>query len=126
MSQDLVTFLHARLDEEADLARRCDGDVRGEWTAHGHTVDFCQGELAGFRPAVALHVALHDPARVLREVEAKRRVLARHEFSPATGDPELPWDNRDDCQYDGEPWPCDDLLDLALPYADHPDYPRHP
>lgn len=24
MSQDLVTFLHARLDEEADLARRCD------------------------------------------------------------------------------------------------------
>ncbi|MGW5003094.1 DUF6221 family protein [Streptomyces hydrogenans] len=126
MDQDLVTFLHARLDEEADLARRCGGDGCGEWTVQGHTVDFCRGELAGFHPAIALHVALHDPARVLREVEAKRRVLARHAFSPAIGDPELPWDNRDDCQYDGEPWPCDDLLDLALPYADHPGYPRHP
>ncbi|MFJ4863257.1 DUF6221 family protein [Streptomyces sp. NPDC088748] len=126
MSQDLVTFLHARLDEEADLARRSDGDGCGEWTAHGHTVDFCQGELSGLHPTIALHVALHDPARVLREIEAKRRVLARHVLNPAIGDPELPWDNRDDCQYDGEIWPCDDLLDLAAPYADHPAYPRRP
>ncbi|CAM5668445.1 hypothetical protein SATRM34S_07079 [Streptomyces atroolivaceus] len=37
MSQALVTFLHARLDEEANLARRCDGDGCGEWTADGHT-----------------------------------------------------------------------------------------
>lgn len=44
MSQDLVSFLHARLDEEADLARRCDGDGFGEWTVHGYTVDFCQEE----------------------------------------------------------------------------------
>ncbi|MFK0222348.1 DUF6221 family protein [Streptomyces vinaceus] len=126
MSEDLVTFLHARLDEEADLARLCGGNGRAEWTAHGHTVDLCQGEVSGLRPAIALHVALHDPARILREVEAKRRVLARHVLSPATGDPELPWDNRDDCQYDGETWPCDDLLDLASPYGDHPDYPRRP
>ncbi|MFI5967725.1 DUF6221 family protein [Streptomyces asoensis] len=111
---------------ESDLARRSDGDGCGEWTANGHTVDFCQGELSGFHPTIALHVALRDPARVLREVEAKRRMLARHVLSPATGDPELPWDNRDDCQYDGETWPCDDLLDLASPYADHPDYPRLP
>ncbi|MEU9091804.1 DUF6221 family protein [Streptomyces sp. NPDC048428] len=126
MSSDLVTFLHTRLDEEADLARRCDGDGCGKWTAHGHTVDLCQTELSGFQPAIALHVALHDPARVLREVEAKRRVLTRHVLSPATGDLELPWDNRDDCQYDGETWPCDDLLDLASPYGDHPDYPVTP
>lgn len=112
MNQDLVTFVSARLDEEAELARRCDG------------VGFSPGELAGLHPAVALHVALHAPARVFREVEAKRRVLNRHALSPAIGDPELPWENRDDCQYDGELWPCDDLLDLASPYADHPDYPR--
>ncbi|GAA1375610.1 DUF6221 family protein [Streptomyces beijiangensis] len=79
-------------------------------------------ELSGFHPTIALHVALHDPPRVLREIEAKRRVLARHVLSPATGDPELPWDNRDDCQFDGETWPCADLPDLAAPYADHPDY----
>ncbi|MFI6950976.1 DUF6221 family protein [Streptomyces sp. NPDC050422] len=125
-----MTFLHARLDEEADLARRCGGDDCRVWTAHGHTVDFCQVELAGLHPTialhVALHVALHDPARILREVEAKRHVLARHALSPATGDLELPWDNRDDCQYDGETWPCDDLLDLASPYGEHPDYPVTP
>ncbi|MFE5114015.1 DUF6221 family protein, partial [Streptomyces sp. NPDC056663] len=55
-------------------------------------------DLSGFHPTIAQHVALHDPARVLRDVEAKRRVLARHVLSPAIDDPELPWDNRDDCQ----------------------------
>ncbi|MGW1734733.1 DUF6221 family protein [Streptomyces sp. NPDC001999] len=60
--------------------------------------------------------------RFLRDVEAKRRVLARHMLSPAMDDPELPWDNRNDCQYDGEDWPCPDLLDPALPYTDHPDH----
>jgi hypothetical protein len=99
MSRDLVAFLHARLDEEADLARRCDGDGCGEWAAHGHTVDFCQGQLSGFHPTIARH----DPARVLREVEAKRRVLSRHVLSPATGDPELPWDNRGDTSFAREP-----------------------
>jgi hypothetical protein len=120
---DLVRFIEARLDEEADLARRCDGDGCGEWSARGDTVDFCQVDLAGFHPTIALHVALHDPARVLREIEAKRRVLARHTLSLAVGDPELPWDEHDDCQFDGDPWPCGDLLDLASPYADHPDFP---
>jgi hypothetical protein len=123
MSSEIVGFLRARLGEEAELAGRCDGsDDCGQWTAHGHTVDFCQMDISGFHPTIAEHVALHDPARVLREVAAKRRVLARHVLSPAIGDPELPWDNRNDCQYDGDEWPCPDLLDLALPYADHPNF----
>ncbi|MEU5281048.1 DUF6221 family protein [Streptomyces asoensis] len=83
-------------------------------------------QLSGFHPTIALHVALHDPARVLREVAVKRRVLARHALGPATGDPELPWDNRNDGQYDGDTWACDDLFDLASPYGDHPGYPRLP
>ncbi|WP_405662004.1 DUF6221 family protein [Streptomyces sp. NBC_01166] len=102
MTEELVRFLKARLDEEADLARRCDGDGCGEWFAHGQTVDFCQVDLPGFHPTIALHVALHDPARVLREIEAKRRILARHAR---------------------DPWPCHNLRDLASPYTDHPDYP---
>ncbi|MFF3054936.1 DUF6221 family protein [Streptomyces sp. NPDC057909] len=51
-------------------------------------------------------MALHDPAGILRDVEAKRRVLARHVLNRAIDDPELPRNNRDDCQYDGEDWPC--------------------
>ncbi|WP_239475237.1 DUF6221 family protein [Streptomyces sp. CS131] len=89
----VARFIEARLDEEADSARRCDGDGRGEWSAHGHTVDFCQVDLAGFHPTIA-HVALYDPVRVLREIQAKRRILARHAR---------------------DPWPCHDLRDLASP-----------
>ena len=122
MSNDIATFLRARMDEEAELANRCDSDGRRRWIAHGHTVDFGQVGLSGFDPAIAEHVALHAPDRVLRQITARRRILARHTLSPAVGDPELPWDNRNDCQYDGEDWPCADLLDLALPYAEHPDY----
>ncbi|MFJ5047343.1 DUF6221 family protein [Streptomyces sp. NPDC088719] len=104
MAEELVRFIEARLDKEADLDRRCDADADGcgEWSAHGHTVDFCQVDLAGFHPTIALHVALHDPARVLREIEAKRRILARHAR---------------------DPWPCHGLRDLASPYAGHPDFP---
>ncbi|MEV0036214.1 DUF6221 family protein [Streptomyces sp. NPDC050804] len=122
MSGDVVAFLRARLDEEAELAGRCDGDDRRQWNAREDTVDFCQMDLSGFHPTIAQHVALHDPARVLRDVEAKRRVLARHVLSPPIGDPEIPWANRSDCQYDGEDWPCPDLLDLVLPYAGHAEY----
>ncbi|MCT9011692.1 DUF6221 family protein [Streptomyces rhizosphaerihabitans] len=88
--------------------------LRGGWTARGDTVGFRQVDLTGFHPSIAQHVALHDPVRVLREVEAKRRVLNRHRLSPAEGDPERPWDDRDDCQFDGDLWPCDDLLRSAL------------
>ncbi|MET8628863.1 DUF6221 family protein [Kitasatospora sp. NPDC004669] len=123
MHKEIADFLQARLHEDADLARRCDGgDDCGTWIADGSTVDFCHSELAGFHPTVAAHIARHDPARVLREVAAKRRVLRRHTLSPASGDPDLPWDNRYDCQYDGDDWPCTDVLDLLLPYADHPDF----
>ncbi|MEW2051673.1 DUF6221 family protein [Streptomyces sp. NPDC005476] len=65
-----------RLDEDAELPRH--SDECGQWAARGDTVDFRQVDLTGFHPAIAQHVALHDPARVLREVEAKRRVLDRH------------------------------------------------
>ncbi|MFJ9526078.1 DUF6221 family protein [Streptomyces cyaneofuscatus] len=86
-------------------------------------------------PSGTLRIPSHDRlarraarpgSRPAGGVEAKRRVLARHALSPAAGDPELPWDNRDDCQYDDETWPCDDLLDLASPYGDHPHHPRRP
>ncbi|MDH6139506.1 MULTISPECIES: DUF6221 family protein [Kitasatospora] len=124
MNRDILSFLHARLDEDADLARRCDGgdDCCGTWLASGGAVDFCQYELPGFHPTTAAHVASHDPERVLREVAAKRRVLARHRLGPVIGDPLRPWDTEDDCQYDGFDWPCPDVVDLLLPYIGHPEF----
>jgi len=50
-------------------------------------------------PAAAAHFARHDPARVLRECEAKRQLIER------VGNPD--WAG---------------FRILAMPYADHPDY----
>lgn len=77
------------------------------------------------------HAARHDPARVLREVDAKRQLLALHEPSRNVGADS----NEDDssafvvccglCQVgvvqDGD-WPCETLRLLALPYSDRPGY----
>ncbi|MFI1189969.1 DUF6221 family protein [Streptomyces californicus] len=101
-TEGLVRLLEARREEEADLTRRCDGDGCGVGSAQGRTADFCQADLSGCHPTTAPHVALPDPARILREVEAERRVLARHAR---------------------DPWPCHDSRVLASPYRDHPGFP---
>jgi hypothetical protein len=71
-----------------------------------------------------IHIARHDPERVLADVEAKRRIIGEHPHGDF---------GRPDSQYcevchddDGNPavtgqW-CDTVRLLALPYADHPDY----
>lgn len=76
------------------------------------------------------HIARHDPARVLAECDAKRRIVAAH---PLTGSviPEgyvgrnegfgcetcHDWDGVTEALGN-----CDTLLALALVYAEHPDY----
>ncbi len=82
---------------------------------------------------VASHVAQHDPARVLAECEAKRRLVTEVHFD------RLAESHADDDEYD-VPWipecascscfsdcvvyleNCTTLQLLALPYADHDDY----
>lgn len=54
-------------------------------------------------------IARWNPARVLAECEAKRRIIVWH------GD-------RNDCWFNSHGDPCDHLTALARPYADHPDY----
>lgn len=57
-----------------------------------------------------------DSARVLAECEAKCRIVAEHAVTPTHGDP----CDAHNASY--ETIPCDTLLLLAAPYADHPDY----
>jgi hypothetical protein len=52
-------------------------------------------------------------ARVLREVEAKRRILELHR----PDDPDRP-----ECVTCGPRWPCRTVEALTSAYADHPDY----
>lgn len=60
MTEDLVAFVNARLDEDEELAR----------SAQYNWIVVAEPELSGNK-----HIVRHDPARVLRGVEAKRRIL---------------------------------------------------
>jgi len=101
---DLVTWLRARLDEDELAARaagRTDDGRGGEWTAAGLR--------SAYDARVDDHIARHDPARVLAEVEAKRRVV-------------------DECDrtltYEDHGYAISDMVLrlLALPYAGEPGY----
>ena len=119
---DLVEFLRARLYEDEQTARRAGETFRqiGETgvivATEGDRAEECaSANWAG----IAEHIVRHDPARVLREVEAKRETLREHEIR----------DGR--CRvctaHANGGWrrfraPCPTLRLLALPYADHEGY----
>lgn len=86
---ELVQFLRARLDEDERIAKAA---TPGPWLVNdesfietiyardGHTAVVAGGRWGGEAPVFesdedATHIARHDPARVLAEVEAKRRLL---------------------------------------------------
>jgi hypothetical protein len=126
---ELVAFLRAALDRDAGwaaAASRVEGPSPAEWVAEKRTVHNASGsmrvaEVAG-SPVQAEHIARWDPARVLAEVKAKRRILELHE--PIHG-----YDaNGPVCSTCGETsnpgdetvvvrWPCPTIRALAQPYA---------
>lgn len=86
----LIAFLNARLDEDeafAIAAAGADGKYGGRphWSALGRWMVTDAGDpdwaVVDLSPCIedaslAAHIARHDPARVLREVEADRMLLA--------------------------------------------------
>jgi Family of unknown function (DUF6221) len=89
---DLIAFLEARLDEdEAAAVAAAEADKRyggrPHWSALGNIVidagdpDWAVADLGPCLEdaSVAAHIVRHDPARVLREVEADRKLLAELE-----------------------------------------------
>jgi hypothetical protein len=101
---DLIAFLRARFDEDEQVARAA--HEPGGWQMRfAHEID---GVAVTEDPLYTKHIARWDPARVMAEVEAKRRALG------------LVLPGRYEGGY-GEA--CLDVLRLlALPYIDHPDY----
>jgi hypothetical protein len=89
VSGELVDFLRARLDEDESTARAADGDAIEATPLHegvayltlrGDHTDRYTGEL----PApLADHVARHDPARVLADIEADRALIRDYVESEA-------------------------------------------
>jgi hypothetical protein len=132
MIADLAAFLRARLDDTARKAQEALTDsgtgrwfVGRKWNVYdeGDTTPHDDEETNplvayGNTLACSEHIAEHDPARVLAEVDAKRCILAAH---PAR----LPgWCSTCDVPGDtqGNVHGCLTLRLLALPFADHPDY----
>lgn len=121
---DIVAFLKARLDEDEQVARLAipgpwvsDGyySVASEALGEGRSV-ICEGDCGGgvHDSETSAHIARHNPARVLADIDAKLRLLTQFELRGnsvrATVVPTT-----------GGVW--DDLLRmLALPYAEHADY----
>lgn len=125
--RDVVDFLKARLDRDEQVARAAAG---APWaTSAAGRVGVAPpmpgnprpwdslGPVAGTENAAyAEHIARHDPARTLREVAAKRRVVADYEKDAwllAHGRPGA-----------GETLRALEsvIRSLAAVYADHPNY----
>lgn len=123
---DLVRWLSEQLDADAEAAREAIERVGdGHWqqrNARIVTVADREREVADYAIHECIsHIVRHDPARVLREIDAKRQLLALHEPG------EMEYVDGDVCMAcdvkGGEPfYPCKTLRLLALPYADRPGY----
>ena len=118
MSDDLVAFLKARLDEDERAARRAGDSFRqiGETgvivATEGDRAEECaSANWAG----IAEHIVRHDPARVLADIEAKRELLADYERFVAER-------RRMMGGWDSYPAVSPVLAAFAAVYADHPDY----
>jgi hypothetical protein len=90
---DLHAWITQQVDRVEEIARAVEDRSApwdGQWmadgnsavrTANGHVL-FYRHDSAPLKPGLAHHVALNDPAAVLRRCEADRRILARHRLDP--------------------------------------------
>jgi hypothetical protein len=123
---DLVAFYAARLDEDEATAKAA-ADPDPVWTQpdperYPGKIEDSVGVVVYDEGCPtsdqAAHIARHDPARVLREVEAKRAILANYDAA---------FERRR--QHPGDVASAADLLAmvrivklLVAVYSDHPDY----
>lgn len=120
---DPIAFARARLDElEVTAKAAADRVGSAKWreaeTPDGRSAVMMGDVEHGAHTALVSHFALHDPARALREVEAGRRILARHAECARRGSGpcwEFPY---------GDGQVCRELADLLYRWPDHDAY--HP
>jgi hypothetical protein len=143
---DPAAFLLARYAEEEERAREAGAAQGLDWLDHegivvsrtapveapGRFLDMyapsgtwalwdCEGASSlGVHPATSLHIARHDPARVLADIAAKRRVVELHGRYDGWGDHCRTCRAED--EVGGDAFPCETLRALVQPHADHPDW----
>lgn len=135
VSLPITDFLLARYAEDEAVAREAMTEIdRARYLA---TVD-----VEALRNSSRLSIGdrmdevVATPGRVLADIDAKRRILARHQeyVGPVVaGRGEIMSYGCNECVADGwadaesheescAPWPCPTIRALATVYADHPDY----
>ncbi|WP_223778799.1 DUF6221 family protein [Streptomyces sp. 135] len=129
---DLAQWYGEQLDEDEADARDC-ATGNGRWRAMGESVlgDGNAEIVTVCDLAAADHIARHDPARVLHEIDANRRRLDRHTLQPMVGrdsdenDPSTYVLGCPTCQVgvvvEGD-WPCEEVRDMLVSYADRHGY----
>jgi Family of unknown function (DUF6221) len=126
---ELIAFLHACLDDDERVAREVsDRAPYDEWDAttaqgdddaarsHAEVVGIARPHATSAARSIAEHIARWDPARVLAELKADRRILDLHRPVRADDVPGLVQCSR--CG--GEVMPCEHIRLLAQPYAGQP------
>ncbi len=115
MAGDLVKFLRERLDEDEAAAKLVESVWPGETItrvlAAPERYALMQHDVS---PTRAAHITRHDPVRVLREVAAKRAIVADYENT----DGDSPRD-RERGRWDRSHAA---VRHLAAVYSHHPDY----
>lgn len=133
MSADLVAFLHRMYNEDERVAR--EAATPGDWEVQGYHVlgkgvPPSRGPLVSFAIGYAEHIARWDPARVLRQVNAKREILAEYEeaarAAAEVAEIDFPDEARGRVERAGYSQSAAALYrvtaHLATEYAAHPDY----
>lgn len=107
----LTAFIAARLDEDEAIARAAGDATPPPWhAAGGDIMSRADGRCAANADGPeAPHIARHDPARVLREVAAKRAMVAECVRT---------------CEYEdyGHALAGAVIKVMAAAWSDHPDY----
>jgi hypothetical protein len=120
---DLVEWLRAQLDEDERIARAAGGTWWAPPDLVGQVHDSGGVNIEAKLRSFATHIAEHDPARVLREIDAKRRLV--DEFAQVGSQPDTP-DRRASPRWKGDFGYLQGLARavhlLASAYADRPGY----
>lgn len=127
MTADLVEWLGEQLDADERYAHNAKGllGIENAWW----TWDALKARFPEMSRADAQHIERHSPARVLREINATRRLLARDgplctsncdDPDNEPQDPDTNWTTTLEHHFDCAAYEAAQML--ALPYADRPGY----
>lgn len=117
MSRELLEFLRDRLTDDERQAKAAMTYAAKDWfiETSGIVTTGPEDDVYTDDREVAEHIARHDPARVLREVAAKRELLADYERFAAER-------RRMMGGWDSYPETSPVLTAFAAVYSDHPEY----